>query len=112
MEYKEQADSKVLKKCKNFILENSNKEGDYQVFREALKLCNELITSLLASQEEFNKAIKAELAKKPANEEGPEMDAFIYKFNNKKLMLKLDVDAHKVLDELEIIKKNNRKINF
>lgn len=112
MVYKEQADLNVLNKCKNFISDNSNKKGDYQVFREALKLCNELITSLLSSQEEFNKAIEAELAKKPADEEGPEMDAFIYKFNGKKLMLQLDVEAHNVLDKLEIIQKNNRKINL
>lgn len=109
MKYKEQANPDLLDKCKSFILENSNKKGDYQVFRDALKLCNELITSLLSSQEEFNKAVKTELAKRPTNEEGPKMDAFIYKFNNTELILELDVDAHKVLEELETIEKNNRK---
>lgn len=108
MKYKEQADLDLLNECKDFISKNSNKKGNYQIFKEALKLCNELITSLLSSQEEFNEAVKTELAKMLANEEWLEMNAFIYKFNNTELILELDVDAHNVLEKLEIIEKNNR----
>lgn len=108
MKYKEQADLDLLNECKDFISKNSNKKGNYQIFKEALKLCNKLITSLLSSQEEFNEAVKTELTKMPANEEWLEMNAFIYKFNNTELILELDVDAHNVLEKLEIIEKNNR----
>ncbi len=108
MKYQEKADVNLLNKCNNFIIQNGNTKGNYQIFREALSLCTELIDNLLLSQKDFDDAVKAELEKMPADKEGPEMDAFVYKFNNTELVLELDVNAHKILDQLELIEKNNR----
>lgn len=109
MIFYEKANQEVLVKCKAFIDSNSNTKNDYCVFKESLRLEKELIQSLLESQKDFDDTVKKELDKKPPNDESPEMDAFIFRFNNLELKRCLDVEAHKTLQKLQKIIERNTK---
>ena len=106
--FKEKADPQVLKKCFDFIEKNKDTEMDTEVSRKALNLCSELISSILASHKEFEDAIKTEIVKMNQLDDGPEKDAFIFKFNNLNLSIALDQKAHEVLSKLEKIRIRNR----
>lgn len=108
-EFFEKADENVLKECKSFIEQNKNVSASYYVFRDALRLYIKLSQSLLDSQIEFNEALKKEINQIIVLEEGPIRDGAVARFNQANYSLVLDQNAHKVLEQLEVIESNNRK---
>ena len=107
----EKADEKILEKCILFIQKNEGSSGQYYVFKECLNLFTQLSKSLLDSHKEFDAAIKAESDKIIELTENIEKEIAIYRFNQAHYCLVLDEKAHKVLEELERIEKNNRTKN-
>lgn len=108
MIFKEKVDEIVLSECKNFIDNNENKIKDYQVFKESLNLHGRLIDSLLASHKDFDEAIKNAIQQQKKYSSDVMMEKFIYDFNNKKISLVLDREAHLYLIKLEKIEKKNK----
>lgn len=102
----EKADSHVLQKCRTFIDNNKEAEKDCELSREALHLCSELISSLLASHQEFEDAIRTELERIEQGNEWARTAAII-RFNNLKLSIALDQEAASILNELERIRAKN-----
>lgn|SRR5574344_49585 len=109
-EFTEKANEKIIDECKKFVKENDKKVNDYSAFKTALTLCTELINSLLESQKPFDDAIKGEIKKLDNLQSEAQKEFFVYEFNGKKMCLHLDVQAHRVLESLEDIEKNNRRI--
>jgi hypothetical protein len=104
----EKADQMILNECETFIQNNSSAKATYFVFREALHLYTRLSQSLLDSHKDFDNAIKHEVDKFIALEEDISREAAIIKFNQANYCLVLDAKAHKTLEELEKIQRNNR----
>lgn len=109
MYFQEKADSEVLLRCKDFVVKSKEIVNDYQTFRNALYLGIELRKSLIASHKDFDDFL-IERIKDIDFLDGIERDVFVIKFNNEKHSLLLDVEAHHVLDELEVIEKRNRRL--
>ncbi len=106
----EKANDAILRQCQDFILNNKNVTADYYVFRKALELYVELSQSLLESQKEFNDAIKKETDKIVHLQRDIEKQIAVNKFNQANYTLVLDRDAHSVLEQLETIERNNRRL--
>ena len=107
--FHEKADSTILSECKDFIQTKRTSRADYYVFREALSLYTKLSQSLLESHKDFDDAIKKEVNKFVDLEEDVSKDIAIIKFNQTNYCLMLDMQAHKVLEQLEEIQRNNRR---
>lgn len=104
----EKADERILEDCRMFVNDNKNTYADYYTYRKALNLYVRLSESLLDSQNEFDKHIKEECDKIVRLEEGVEKDLAVIRFNQANYCLVLDMQAHEILEQLEIIEKNNR----
>ena len=102
----EKADSTILEECKNFIEKNVQTIADYCAYREALRLFIKLSESLIASHEDFEEAIKEETNKLLFLEDGTEKDVAVIKFVQANYRLVLDVEAHRILNQLEMIYKS------
>lgn len=107
--FHEKADQTILNECKNFIQANFASKANYFVFWEALQLYTKLSQSLLGSHKDFDDAIKLEVDKFIDLEEDVSKDIAIIKFNQANYCLMLDVRAHKILEQLEEIQRNNRR---
>ena len=104
----EKANAEILEECKQFIQNYRDSFEDYYIYRKALILYIKLSQSLIDSQRDFDDAIKKETDKIIALDEGMEKDVAVFKFNQSNYCLVLDNSAHCVLEQLEIIEKNNR----
>ena len=104
----ENADQTILNECESFIQNNSFSKANYFLFREALYLYTKLSQSLLDSHKAFDDAIKKEVDRFIALEEDASKEVAIIKFNQANYCLVLDIKAHKTLEELEKIQRNNR----
>ena len=100
---------KILKECEKFVEDNKDKEHDYFTYRDALHLGTKLINSLLESHKEFDEAVRSELEKYPNEGSEIEQACFMYKFNQKEIVLELDIKAQEILDRLEEIRLNNQR---
>ena len=107
--FHEKADQEILNKCQSFIQMKSTSKADYFVFREALQLYTKLSQSMLESHKDFDDAIKSETNQFIALEEDVTKEIAIIKFNQANYCLILDVQAHKILEQLEEIQRNNRR---
>ncbi len=107
--FQEKANAEVMKECEGFIQKHSTTTGDYYTFRESLALYLKLAQTLIDSQKDFDNAIRQETDKIIKMEEGIEKERNIIIFNQSNYSLRLDQDAHKVLEELEKIQRNNCK---
>ena len=105
----EKADPAILQECQTFVKSNCLDKANYYTYREALMLYVKLSQSLIDSQKDFNDAIQKETNKIIKLNEEFEKEIAILKFNHAKYTLVLDVAAHKVLEKLETIEKNNRQ---
>ena len=108
IQFYEKADSEIMEECKAFIKGNIQLTADYSAYRGALHLFIKLSESLIASHKDFEEAIKAETDKMIVLEEGVDKEIAIIKFNQANYCLVLDVEAHTVLEQLDLIRKNNQ----
>ena len=99
IEFFEKANQSVIDECRNFIKNNGEAKGNYYVYKDAIKLYTKLSTSLMESHKPFDDAIKDDL-NIIAVSDGPRCYFLEDEFNKKKYTLYLDVEAHKILDEL------------
>ena len=104
----EKSDEVVLNRCKQFVQDNMGKTSDYHVYRDALRLYTELSQSLIDSQKDFDEAITKEAEPIVLLDDGPEKEFRIIQFNQANYSLVLDMEAHKVLEQLMQIEINNR----
>ena len=105
----EKANKEILEECNQFIQNYRDSFADYYIYRKALCLYIKLSQSLLDSQKDFDDAIKKETNKIIALDEGVEKDVAVFKFNQSNYCLVLDSTAHHVLEQLDIIERNNRR---
>lgn len=108
MIYKEKADYNKLQECYDFIKVNYSTKCEKEVYKDALNLYNQLSKSLIESHKDFDDATKKELLKMPLNNDGVEMDIFIFNFNKKNIEILLDVNARETLNQLKEIMDNNK----
>lgn len=105
-QFYEKADSIILDECKEFIVKNAQTNADYYVYSTALRWFIKLSESLIASHKDFDEAIKEETNKLLFLEDGPEKDVAVIKFVQANYRLVLDVEAHCILNQLEMIYKS------
>ena len=104
----EKANEAILKECKDFIKNNNESTADYYVYREALSFYVKLSQLLIDSHKDFDEAIKTETDKLIFLNDGPEKDFHILQFNQANYSLVLNVEAHRVLEQLAQIEIKNR----
>lgn len=104
--FHEKADREILEECKAFAENNIHSTADYYAYKKALHLFIKLSESLIASHKDFDEAIQEETNKLPFLEDGPEKDIAVMKFVQANYRLALDVEAHCILNQLEMIYKS------
>lgn len=104
----EKANEAILKESRDFVKDNIESTADYYIYREALSYYVKLSQSLIDSHKDFDEAIKKETDKLIFLDDGPEKDFHILQFNQANYSLVLDVEAHKVLEQLAQIEIKNR----
>ena len=104
----EKANNAVLQECKEFVELNKESVADYYIYCKALSYYGKLSQSLIDSHKDFEEAIKKETDKFIFLDDGPEKDFYTMRFNLANYSLVLDEVAHRILEQLAQIEKNNR----